>query len=272
MKTALVTGGSRGIGQGIALRLAKEGYRVAFGHWNDDERAARTAAEIEAISGEPCPVFPIDLGSQDGALELAKQAIDALGHVDLLVNNAGICGFAEFVNEPIDMMDQMIAINYRAPIILMREFSDRMVDNGIKGAIVNISSSRGTRAYPGDAVYGGLKAGLERSTESIALSLAPYGIRVNCVAPGAIHVNAFHKPGVLGECIPLGRIGEPDDVAQAVMWLASEQASYVTGITLRVDGGLILPGMPEDGKNNWGTAVKPASMPSSKNNQEGNRR
>jgi len=138
---------------------------------------------------------------------------------------------------------------------LMQAAARHMAEHGVRGSLINITSTRGERAYPGDSVYGGLKAGLNRAVQSIALDLAPYGIRVNNVAPGAVRVRSNAEAAAagfagfwdkLGERIPLGRSGEPGDVGEAVAFLASDRASYITGTTLRVDGGLILPGMPEN--------------------------
>ena len=125
-----------------------------------------------------------------------------------------------------------------------------MVEKNIEGSIINIASTRGFRSYPEDAVYGGLKAALIRSTESMALDLSRYGIRVNCIAPGATRVRgSFEHEDLevgIGPKVPMGRLGSPADVGNAISFLISEKATYITGVTLKIDGGLILPGMPED--------------------------
>ena len=149
----------------------------------------------------------------------------------------------------------------------MQAAATQMVRAKISGSIINITSTRAERAYPCDAVYGGVKAALNRASQSAALDLAPYGIRVNCVAPGAIAVRSkeyLQKLSIipvdfwdeLGTRIPLGRSGTPEDIANAVAFLASDQASYITGEILRVDGGLILPGMPEQRGHSWGATKK----------------
>lgn len=133
--------------------------------------------------------------------------------------------------------------------MLLSKYAVReMIAQGIPGNIIFITSSRGERAYPKDSIYGSMKAALIRAAQSLALEWAPHGIRVNCVAPGA----TVHKPDQsaedepLGRKIPLGRLGTPSDIGEAIAWLCSDAASYITGINLRIDGGLILPGMPED--------------------------
>ncbi len=155
-------------------------------------------------------------------------------------------------------------LNY---LVLSSKAARYMKAHEVKGCIINITSSRAERAYPGDCVYGGIKAAVNRASQSMALDLAPYGIRVNCVAPGAICIRTPEEIKAegrtelegfwesLGERIPMGRNGTPKDIGRAVVFLASENAAYITGEVLRVDGGLILPGMPEkveNDKNAWG--------------------
>ena len=132
-------------------------------------------------------------------------------------------------------------------MILMKLVARHMLEHGIRGNIINITSTRAERAYPHDSVYGGMKAGLRRASESIAIELAMHGIRVNNVAPGATELERVSEQfyDKLGRKIPLRRVGKPEDIGEAVLWLASDAASYITGTSLRVDGGLILPGMPE---------------------------
>ncbi|MBD2872526.1 SDR family NAD(P)-dependent oxidoreductase [Paenibacillus arenilitoris] len=246
-RKALVTGGSRGIGRGIALTLASEGYDVAFSHWNDQEEAEKTAEEIREGCGALCYVFNGNLEDAAEPERLTRQSVDALGHIDLLVNNAGITLFGDFRTMEPESIDKLLRLNLRAPLLMMRHVGRHMTEKQIRGNIVNITSTRAERAYPGDSAYGGVKAGLSRAVQSAALDYAPSGIRVNCVAPGAIATIAEREPyyRALGRKIPLGRPGYPADVGRAVAWLASDQASYITGTTLRLDGGLILPGMPE---------------------------
>ncbi|SFJ69833.1 glucose 1-dehydrogenase [Paenibacillus sp. UNC496MF] len=250
-RTALVTGASMGIGRGVALLLASRGYDLAIGHYAEPAEAEETAERIRREYGRACHVFQGDLAEPDMPARLAAFAEEMLAGIDVLVNNAGLVRFKPITELDPAEMDRVYAINFRAPMVLMHAVAKGMTARGARGAIVNVTSSRAERAYPGDAVYGGLKAALTRASQSVALDLAPRGIRVNCVAPGATAVrdDPRWEPGYaeLGGKIPLGRMGRPADVAEAVAWLASEEAGYVTGAAIRVDGGLILPGMPERG-------------------------
>ncbi|MDI4647441.1 SDR family NAD(P)-dependent oxidoreductase [Cohnella hashimotonis] len=245
-KNALVTGGSRGIGKGIALALAKAGYDLAISHYLDEEGAEGTARQIADETGRRCCIFPGNLTESATASETVSRVVWEMGRISVLVNNAGICQFAAVQELTEDHLQLIMNLNFRAPLLMMREVSRHMIAEGVRGHIVNVTSSRAERAYPGDAVYGGLKAGLKRSSESAALDLAPFGIRVNCLAPGATQVRDFdQRKHHLDDKIPLGRRGLPADMGNAVVWLVSEKAAYITGIHLRVDGGLILPGLPE---------------------------
>ncbi|GGH78690.1 NAD(P)-dependent dehydrogenase (short-subunit alcohol dehydrogenase family) [Pullulanibacillus pueri] len=258
-KKALITGASSGIGKGIAYALAKEGYDLVCSHYQDVENATNVKRDIEQTYSVACTFFEGDLAEETFPRVLFDQALETLGHIDVLVNNAGRTIMESVLETKVESLNLLFGLNYRAPYLLTQYASQHMIEEGIQGSIVHTASTRGIQGYPRDGVYGGLKAALIRSTKSMALDLAPYGIRVNCVAPGAIQVrhndatNHFYKQ--LGKRIPLGRAGTPDDIAQAVTWLVSDKAAYVTGIVIPVDGGLILPGMPErvpDGYDDYG--------------------
>jgi glucose 1-dehydrogenase len=256
-RTAIVTGASTGIGQGIALKLASCGYDIFMSHLNEPEEAGEVAREIEKVHGRRCVVFQGDLCLAETSGQLVESALKEFETIDVLVNNAGISRFGKITEYTQETIDFLYHLNYRAPMLLTGLVSKHMIDKQIGGSILYTTSSRGTRAYPLDAIYGGLKAALDRSIQSIALELAPYAIRVNAIAPGAIRVRQaaeYHEK--LGKRIPLGRMGLPSDIGGAAAFLCSDEASYITGITLRVDGGLILPGMPErpslDPDNIWG--------------------
>ncbi|MGG1313234.1 SDR family NAD(P)-dependent oxidoreductase [Cohnella laeviribosi] len=249
-KTALVTGGAVGIGRGIALALASCGYDLAISHFEEKVQAEAVAERVAADYGRSCFIFQADLTKAESPARLVEQAAWKLGRLDVLVNNAGISKFQSVIKLSAAEFDRIVHLNFRAPLLAMQAAASHMIERGIRGSIVNIASTRSERAYAGDAVYGGSKAALSRATQSAALDLAPHGIRVNCVAPGAIasrEGDAIRRHyEALGRKIPLGRAGTPADIGEAVAWLVSDRASYITGTTLRVDGGLILPGMPED--------------------------
>ncbi len=256
IKKAVVTGGSRGIGRGIAISLAKDGYDVAITYATKAEEAEQTAKSVEEY-GRKCFIYQAFLEQDGVGPKIVEQAIEDLGGIDLLVNNAGLTITGSILDMPVADLDKLINLDFRNYILCAQVAARHMVKHKVKGNIISITSSRAQRAYPTDAIYGGLKAGLNRATESMALDLAPYGIRVNCVGPGAIRVRdekQLSQPGEhiqssfyenLGWRIPMQRVGLPEDIGNAVVFLASEKAAYITGFTLRVDGGLILPGMPE---------------------------
>ena len=248
-KVALVTGGSRGIGAGIAKHLAVHGYDIALTYVRTESIAREVAADIEKTSRSRCLVLQASLEDEKVPEKIVRQTISEFGHIDLLVNNAGVTIFDSILDMELEDINFLINLNFKSYLLMIQAVARHMREADIQGNIINITSSRSQRAYPGDMLYGGLKAGINRAVESIALDLAPYGIRVNSIAPGAIKVRddeqsrLFHEG--LEPRIPLKRVGTPLDIAQACLWLASDQASYLTGITLRIDGGLILPGMPE---------------------------
>lgn len=257
-KAAIVTGASRGIGRGIALSLAQEGYDLFITHLNEQDEAEDLALQIQTNYQVRCEHIQKDLTLKNSAKEMVEQAIDTFGEIHLLVNNAGITIFSSVTEIAEEDMDYLLTLNFRAPMLAAKYIAKHMIDNQIRGSIISTTSSRAERAYPMDSIYGGMKAALVRASQSIAIELAPHGIRVNTIAPGAINVreNKEEFYNALGEKIPMGRVGQPDDVGSAVVWLSSEAASYITGVNLRIDGGLILPGMPEgndaDLKSGWG--------------------
>jgi glucose 1-dehydrogenase len=264
-KTALITGGSRGIGRGVAWAMAAAGYDIALSYATRRDAAEEVADGIRDVHGRACRIFQARLEDPDAADRLADEVLGAFEAVHVLFNNAGRTRMAHVLRMDAGMLDELIRLNYRAPILLTQRIARHMVSRGIRGSILFNTSSRGRRAYPGDSVYGGLKAALNRGVESLALDLAPYGIRVNAIAPGATvdgPAGAAPRYAALAERIPLGRLGRPEDIGQAAVWLASDAASYITGQTLTVDGGLTLPGMPE-GKapgptEGWNEASKQA--------------
>ena len=250
-KTALVTGGSSGIGQGIAIVLAEQGYDVAVTYGENREGAEKTAAQVRGL-GRRCFYYQASLEKPEPPVECVKQAIADLGHLTLLVNNAGKTQYHSVLTLTSDEMQYIYGLNFRAYMLASGEAARHMVREGIPGSIVLISSTHSVRAYAYDLMYGSLKAALNRSVESMALDLAPYGIRVNCVAPGATMVREGQPltGSQMADAIPILRFGTPRDNGELVAFLASDKASYITGVTVRVDGGLVLPGMLEHSPSN----------------------
>jgi glucose 1-dehydrogenase len=248
-KTALVTGASRGIGRGIAVSLAREGYDIAFSYYSAQAEAEELRGELERM-GVRAEYFRAALHETGAPRELCRRAIDAMGGIDVMVCNAGVTRFDSIFDLSEEKIDQLYSLNYRAYLMCARYAAEDMRSRSAPGRIIFIASTRGIRAYPEDAVYGSLKAALIRSVKSLALELADWGISVNAVAPGATKVrgdlsDSGLTDGHLAGLVPLGRMGSPRDIGAAVAFLVSPDASYITGETLRVDGGLILPGRDE---------------------------
>ncbi len=256
--TAYITGGSSGIGQGIALVLAEAGYDIAV-TYNARPEGARWTAEQVAQRGGSCHLIAAALDQPETAEIAAAEAIRLLGRIDVLVCNAGVTRHHHILSVTGEELDFLYNLNYRSYLLTTGVITRHMVENGIRGSVIWITSSRGDRAYPTDPQYGGLKAALKRACESVALQLAPEGIRLNCVAPGATYTRwPYGQPSELARRIPMKRLGTPIDIGNAVEFLCSDRATYITGITLRVDGGLVLPGMPERNfeemaETGWGT-------------------
>ena len=263
VRKAIVTGASRGIGRGIALCLAREGYDLAVSYYSKPELAMTLSEEIKKTYGRNCFIFQADFQSPGVAEKFIFDAVKALDGVDLLVNNGMkpvLGGSVLDLDESV--IDGMLNSYLRSTFLMTREVARYMVRNNKKGNIINITSGRADRALPRGGLYGGLKAAINHATRSFALDLAPYGIRVNCVAPGYIKVRTreeyyaegWDKKSVddmvrLEKMVPLGRAGKPEEIGEAVAWVASEKASYMTGAVLTVDGALFLPGMPEETPN-----------------------
>ncbi len=281
MKKALITGGERGIGRGIAIALAKEGYDICFSYYPKEQNALEsvqyTEGKIREI-GREVYSFEADFSVPGGAKSFFDKGVEALGGLDLLINNAGVNKPKAIYDIDEENIDFLLTLDFRTYVMMMSYASAYMKDHGTKGCIINVTSSRGERVYPNCGLYCGMKAGLNRAIEAFSLDVAPFGIRINNVAPGAVRIRskeemAAMKYGAdtdyfwdkrfldgadavkddfwdeLGSKIPLKRVAETEDIANAVVFLSSDKASYITGVTLRIDGGLILPGMPEGSSN-----------------------
>ena len=248
-KTAFVTGASSGIGRGIALRLAKAGYDIAFTYYTKSDGAESLKREILKLKRK-CFYYQASLEEKEVPVRVTKKAIGDLGHLDVLVCNAGKTEFTSIRTLETGTIDEVYGLNYRSYLLSTKVAVNHMIDEGITGRILFISSTRGIRAYPDDVVYGSLKAAFNRAVQSLAIEVADHGITVNAVAPGATAKRNVDSPealkkGHVNDLVPLKRKGEPDDVAGVVDFLVSDDAAYITGETIRVDGGLILYGPDE---------------------------
>ena len=242
-KVAIVTGGSRGIGRGIAERFAKEGAKVAITSRGAEQLEA-TARAIEGRGGTALAI-PGDAGVKVDVEAMFEQVLAAWGTVDVLVNNAGWASpIAHILEMDEDHWDTVIRTNLKSVYLHSHRAANIMVDQGKAGSIVNISSFAAARSHRYMAAYDATKGGMESMSRTMAIDLAPFKIRVNVVQPGAIHTDEFEVQGPeakerRGQTVPLGRVGYPEDVAGAVLFLASDDASYITGQVIAVDGGML---------------------------------
>ena len=257
-RKALVTGASSGIGQGTAIVLAEHGYDVAITYGRNEAGARETQRQIEAL-GRRCFVYQASLEVEGAAERTVRAAHQDLGGLTLLVNNAGLDTRNSVLTATREDMRVLLEINFYAYCLAAGEAARAMVRDGTRGSIIFVTSTRGEVAHPDDFLYGGIKAAINRASQSMALDLSPYGIRVNCVAPGATRVQKHKAPEdfvagslldgkpyyPLDPYIPSGRLGTPRENGELIAFLAGDRCPYITGMVVRVDGGLVLPGLAE---------------------------
>ena len=243
MKTAVVTGASRGIGRACAVALAREGFDVLINYKNSDEKADETVRLCREF-GVKAVKYRADVGSEDEVKAMFSYAERELGGVGVLVNNAGVASEGLFTDLSRAEYERVFDTNVWGQVVCAREAAKIMVRNKC-GRIVNVSSMWGIVGSSCEVIYSASKAAVIGLTKALAKELAPSGITVNCVAPGVIDtdMNGCYDEATmkdLADKTPLGRIGTPEDVAKAVAFLAGDGGGFITGETIRVDGGFIM--------------------------------
>ncbi|MEK5493463.1 3-oxoacyl-[acyl-carrier-protein] reductase [Paenibacillus sp. FSL R7-0297] len=242
-QTALVTGGSRGIGRAIALALAEQGVKVAVNYSGSLQSAEETVARIQELGSEGIALQG-NVGNSEQAENLMKEVINTWGKIDILVNNAGITRDNLIMRMKEEEFDQVIETNLKGVFNCLKAATRPMMKQRY-GRIINISSVVGVTGNPGQVNYTAAKAGVIGMTKSAARELASRGITVNCIAPGFIDTDMTRElsdevRSELIKGIPLAKLGRAEDIANAAVFLASEGAAYMTGQTLHVDGGMYM--------------------------------
>jgi NAD(P)-dependent dehydrogenase (short-subunit alcohol dehydrogenase family) len=241
-KVAIVTGAAVGNGRAIALGLARAGADVVVADV-DMEQAAITRDDISTI-GRQALAVRLDVSQKSQVEAAVQQTLDTFGRVDILVNNAGVTARYDILELPEEEWERVIAINLKGVFLCTQAVARAMVGAGIRGKIINISSVAARRGVPYSAHYSASKAGVELFSQAAAKALAARGVYVNCVAPGVMDTPLM-KPWLddpeqrlrYQEAVPLGRIGQPDDLVGAILFLAGPGSDFVTGTVIRVDGG-----------------------------------
>ena len=248
-KTAIVTGGSRGIGRAIALRLAKDGANIGVLNLQED-LGLKVAEDIRKLGVEAIPLV-CDLTDYNTVKKSVATIHQKWGSVDILINNAGIDESRLFAETDEGLWDRIINVNYKSFLIASHVCIPIMIEQK-RGNIVSLGSDAGRIGNPGEVLYCGTKAAIMASSKALAKELARYNIRVNCVSPGPVHTDLWDNlhSGEKGQkyteavtrIVPLRRLGEPEDVADVVAFFVSDDSRYLTGQVLSVDGGLTMIG------------------------------
>ena len=249
-RAAIITGASKGIGKGIALELAGAGCNIAVNYNSDAEGAEATAAEIRQL-GREAMIVQADVGLSSDVTRMFQTVLKSLPKLSILVNNAGVQTWKALLDLEEAEWDRVIDTNLKGTFLCTQQAARYMKDHG-GGSIINIGSGCNKVAFPHLVDYTASKGGMEMFTKVAAAELGRYQIRVNCVAPGAIEIErtkeeAGDYAGTWSKLTPLGRVGQPADVARMVAFLASDAADFVSGQTIWVDGGLFTkPAWPYD--------------------------
>jgi NAD(P)-dependent dehydrogenase (short-subunit alcohol dehydrogenase family) len=251
-KVAFVTGASRVTGKGIALELAKAGYDVGLTYTGYKEVADDTVRQIEAM-GHRAKAYHADIEHVDETRATLEQFFEEFGHVDVFVNNTGLTRYVDYLTVTEEVFNRSIHVNIRGTYFCGQAAARDMIAKGVKGVIVNISSFQAVGTWPGATIYATTKAAICKMTQAQALDLSGHGIRVVCVAPGYVDVGwqnrskeDYARYEVMLTRLPLPRFATAEEIGHAVTFLSSEKAAYVTGTTLFVEGGGLLPVVAEN--------------------------
>ena len=244
-KAAIVTGAATGIGQAIAVAFAREGASVTVDYIGSESSTSQTMKAIQDAGSKGIPVAA-DISAPADVARLIGKTVEAFGRLDILVNNAGIEKKIPFVDYPLEAWQKIVAVNLTGPFLCAQAAAKQMIRQGVGGRIINISSIHEDLPMPTNAPYCASKGGLRMLMRTIAVELAPHQITVNNIGPGAIYTpidrdvesNPQLNEQILAE-IPLGRWGRPEEVANLAVYLASDEAAYVTGSTHFIDGGML---------------------------------
>lgn len=239
-KGVVITGGTRGIGKGIALEFAKAGASLVLNYFNDDESAQDTLKEIRSM-GNYCTLFKGDVSNYNVSKELIEYAVEHLGKVDILVNNAAVSKIGLFMDETEGDFDKIMSTNFKSVFNTTNAVVKHMISRKA-GNIINISSVWGSEGAACEVLYSASKGAINSFTKALAKELALSNIRVNCIAPGVIEtkMNMWMREEEkieLTEDIPMGRFGSISEIGKTAVFLASEDSSYITGEILNVNGG-----------------------------------
>ncbi|WP_242145211.1 MULTISPECIES: glucose 1-dehydrogenase [unclassified Bacillus cereus group] len=245
-KVVVITGASKGLGKAMAVRFGEEKAKVVVNYRSNEAEAQEIAEEIQKAGGEAI-VVKGDVTVEADVINLVQTAVKEFGTLDVMINNAGIENPVDSHKMPLSDWNRVIETNLTGAFLGSREAIKYFVENDIKGSVINMSSVHEKIPWPLFVHYAASKGGIKLMTETLALEYAPKGIRVNNIGPGAINtpINAEkfadpEKRADVESMIPMGYIGKPEEIAAVAAWLASSQASYVTGITLFADGGMTL--------------------------------
>lgn len=241
-KTALITGAAKGIGRQIAYCMAEEGYDIIVNYRSDRKAAEKLCEEAEAMGVKAMPVYA-DFSKVEDIRAMYEEVFKEFPVVDVLVNNAGISSEVYFLDATEEMFDKMTAVDWKGVYFSSQIAAKKMIEKNVKGVIINVSSNQVDGCWPRATIYGPTKAAVSKFTKNAAMELSLHGIRMAAIAPG--YTDVGWEPGDIrlkaAERLPFRRFATTREIAKGVVYLASEDADYITGTTLVIDGGATLP-------------------------------